>query len=97
MSWQPDMYAVKFRFKKDLEWRYATEGIILTEHESLIHIPSTFLLKTMAEARRVKLIILAQYKDHWDKESQLTEIKISKMNGLNLRREREVLDYLQVK
>lgn len=95
-----EMYAVKFRFKNDVEWRYSNENVIVTEHETEKYNPEMYLCDTLKEARSVQLLMIQRYtnrEDIWDDYQTLAAIKISKMNRYNLRRESEVLEYREWK
>lgn len=92
-----DMYAFMFRYKDDNEWRFSNENIIVSQHEAENHQPEHYLCKTLQEAREVRLIILDRHSSPWPEDHQLAAVKISRMNGYNLRRELEVLEYREWK
>lgn len=92
-----DMYAVKFRHKKSNEWQYANHNIIVPERDIDKFQPEAYLCSTLSEARSIRLLMIDRYKDNWDEEQQLAQIKISKMNRYNLRMESEVLEYREFK
>lgn len=93
-----DMYAVKYRHKGDAEWRFATESLIISDHEADKYQPEMYLVVSMKVAHKVQMIIIQRYSNnYYDDHGPIEAIKISKMNRYNLRRESEVLEYREFK
>lgn len=88
-----DMYACLMKQIDSNEWKYVSPNIILEESEidDKGYPPDLYLMDTKLKAQEMMRYVLSRYSGY------VEAVKVSKMNRYNLRRESEVLEYIEPK
>ena len=82
-----DMFAVLVRYEDNFSWKFVSLDMTLSldEIEEMNLEPKNFLFSTFAEAQKTWKFMLLKRQEY------IAEIKLSRMNRYNLKRESEVI------